>query len=282
MERIVITIRPAGNEKLDVSDAMQQVIDYFKLLNEAKKAAPCPEEPFTWRLERASTNSPFTVEAVAESVRPHVDISQQAQQVKREFASAIRGLLQDKSPAWWMDASAIQIAGSIFRRNTNGIANTEIEIAPDDKLVIDREQAIKGADAVSGISAISGDDIHARTSFGEVRGIMVGAGSFYNSPAIQIRTEQYPGIIYCILPAKLVKEFGGAHEMKEIWEGRSIGVTGKLIYVDGGKLARIQVEEIRELPNVPRISLDDFVDKDFTMGLDPVEYLRRLHEGELA
>lgn len=282
MERIVITIRPSGNEKLDVSDAMQQVVDYFKLLNEAKKAATSPEEPFTWRLERASTNSPFTVEAVAESVRPHVDISRQAQQSKREFASAIRGILQDQSPAWWMNASSIQIAGNIFRRNTNGIANTEIEIATDDRLVIDQEQAIKGVNAVSGISAISAEDIHARTAYGEVRGTMVGAGSFYNSPAIQIRTEQYSGVIYCILPTKLVNEFGGAHEMKEIWEGRSIGVTGKLIYADGGKLSRIQVEDIRELPNVPRVSLDEFLDKDFTLGLDPIEYLRRLHEGELA
>src|SRR5690606_28459560 len=101
-------------------------------------------------------------------------------------------------------------------------------------------------------------------------------------PAIQIRTEQYPGVIWCILPGRLVEEFGDTHTMREIWEGKMIGVEGVLVYATGGKLSRIDVQSIRELKSAPPISLEEIRDEQFTAGLDPVEYLRQLHEGELA
>ena len=285
MERIVITIHPAPSdtEKLDVSDAMQQVIDAFKLLSEAERAITSPRESFRWKLESASANSPFTIVAVAEAVNSGVDVSDQVRKVKQEFSSGLRKLINESAPAWWMGPSALGIAGSVFGRGTNGISNTEIDLEQNDKLILDRPHALLGARAISAITAISvGAELEARESYGELRGTMVAAGKYRGKPAIQIRTEQY-GFVWCqFTTPRLIEEFGDAHVVSEIWEGKNIGVEGKFIYADGGKLSRLEASKVREIEGVPHISLGDVVDKDFTAGLDPVEYLRRLHEGELA
>jgi hypothetical protein len=46
-------------------------------------------------------------------------------------------------------------------------------------------------------------------------------------------------------------------------------------------LNRIDAEDVRQI-DVPPFDLDAILDPDFTAGLDPVEYLEKLHEGDLA
>lgn len=284
MERIVITIRPtqSDDELLRVSDAMQHVIDYIKLFEEAEHAIASPEESFEWRLERASTNSPFTVVAVAESMHPMVDVSSQVQKVKAEFSSGMRGLIQNRQPPWWMGPDAIDLARSVFVRSQNGIGSTEIQISANETFSIDRAQADAGLKAIAAISAIIvSADISDRVAWGEIEGVMVAAGRYRNCPAIQIRTELY-GFVWCQLSKALIEKFGNEHTMRDVWEGKTLGIEGKLIYASGGKLSRIEANNIRELETVPPIDLDSVLDQDFTSGLDPIEYLRRFHDGELA
>lgn len=284
MEHLIITIRPAqsDNELLRVSDAMQQVIDSLKLLAEAERAISSPEKSFEWRLERASTASPFTIVARAEAIHPHVDVSEQVRKVKAEFSSGIRKLIQIRELPWWMGPDAVNLARSVFARTQNGIGNTEIEIAPNDKLFIDRKEAAAGIEAIDGINIASvQDDLNDRIAWGEIEGVIVAAGRYQNCPAIQIRNEQY-GFIWCQLSKALIKEFGDEHRMSDIWSGKSLGVEGRLIYGKAGKLSRIGVIGIREMESVPRIDLDSVLDPDFTSGLDPVEYLQKLHDGEIA
>lgn len=285
MERIVITIRPSpsSGERLDVSDAMNQVIDAFKLLSEVDQALASPRESFRWKLESASTNSPFTVVALAEPIIPGIDIENQVRKVKQEFSSGLRRLINESIPAWWMGPSALGLASSVFKRISNGISNTEIDLEQENSLLLDNSNALLGSRAISAITAISVEkDLAARTSYGELQGLMIAAGRYQGKPAIQIKTEQY-GFVWCrFTTQELINEFGDAHAVSEVWEGRNIGVRGKLVYADGGKLSRIEADKVREIAGVPLISLEDVIDKDFTAGLDPIEYLRQLHEGELA
>lgn len=69
--------------------------------------------------------------------------------------------------------------------------------------------------------------------------------------------------------------------MKDVWEGQALGVRGRLIYAAGGKLSRIDADEIREIRSA-RVDLESVLDPNFTAGLDPVEYLEQLHEGRLG
>jgi len=110
---------------------------------------------------------------------------------------------------------------------------------------------------------------------------MVAAGRYRNRPAVQVRSEMY-AFIWCVLSDRLIGQFGDEHSVADIWKGKSIGVTGTLHYDRGGKLAKIDAREIREIKAAALIDLNAILDPDFTAGMDPHEYLERLHAGELA
>lgn len=285
MERLTITIRPGPPSEeglLLIEDAMQQVIDLVRLHEEAERAMAAPEQAFEWRLERASTDSPFTVVAVAEGVDPAVDVSPQAQKVKAEVSRGIRSLIESGEASWWMGPDAMNLVRSVFTRTQDGISDTEIEFTPTETVTIDRARAAAGIRAIAGINAINIEaELIERVAFGEIQGVMVAAGRYKNRPALQIRTDLY-GFVWCQLSPEMTERFGDEHKMRDVWEGKMIGVEGRLIYAAGGKLSRIEVTDIREIQAAPHIDLDSVLDPDFTAGLDPVEYLRQLHEGELA
>jgi hypothetical protein len=70
--------------------------------------------------------------------------------------------------------------------------------------------------------------------------------------------------------------------MAEVWQGKTVGVYGRLSYAAGGQLRRVEVIDMREITAAPPINLDSILDPNFTSGMDPHEYLQRLHDGELA
>lgn len=284
MERIRITIHPPSSDEglLDVSDALQQVIDLLSLYEQAETANASPDESFEWKLVQASANSPLTIVAEARALNPSVDIGPQVRKVKTEVASGLRNLMQGEGPAWWMQRDAVNLARSLFARNQNGIAVTEIDFGDNQLLAIDRAHADVGIRAVTGIDAVDVEaEIRARNAWGEIQGVMVAAGRYRGQAAVQIRTEQY-GFVWCRLPAEVRARYGSAHKMEEVWEGKPIGVRGRLIYGNQGKLSWIEANDIREIIAAPKIDLASVLDPDFTTGLNPAEYLRQLHEGTLA
>ncbi len=170
----------------------------------------------------------------------------------------------------------------IFARNLNGIASTEIdfEVPSLDILSIDRSRANEGLRAVEAINPFEVSDIPERIAYGEIEGRLVAAGRYARRPAIQINTHFY-GFVWCVLGEALVNRFGGEHKLAEVWEGRTVGVYGRLHYLTGGHLNRMDADEVRPI-EVPPVDLDAILDPDFTAGFDPVEYLEKLHEGDLA
>src|SRR6266550_1361791 len=284
VERLTITIRPGPSDEglLRVADAMQQVLDLVRLHEEAEKAMASPEKAFEWRQERASASTPFTVVALADPIDPNVDVSGHVREVKSVVATGIRSLIRGEAP-WWMGPDAMNVARSVFGRTQNGVSVTRIEYGPNEFITIDRAQAAAAIRAIGAINALSLDaEITEREASGEIQGIMVAAGRYRNRPGIQIKTDLY-GFVWCQLADQISQRFGSEHAMREIWEGKTLGVAGKLIYAAGGaKLSRIEVFEIREIPVAVRVDLENVLDPNFTAGLDPVEYLRQLHEGELA
>jgi hypothetical protein len=284
MERIVITIYPpeADGRLLSVVDAMQQVLDAVRLFTRAQAALANPEDAFDWLLEKATTNSPpFSVTALAVPVQRDRDVSKYVQEIEHVVSTGVSKLVNDGDPPWWM-AEILDSTRSLFQRNMNGIYRTHISMAANETINIDRNGAAAGLRAIEAFDALNvGKEISPRTAWGEIQGMMTAVGRYRGKPAIAIRSEQY-GFIWCPLTSALVDKFGGEHRLNEVWHGRIIGVTGKLIYSEGGKLSRIEAHDIREIAATAPVDLDSLLDPDFTSGLDPDEYLRRLHEGELA
>lgn len=287
MDRIVITICPTPSDEglLRVADAMQQVIDAIKLLDHAERALISPQESFEWRLERASTRSQFTVVAVAEPINPIIDVTMQVRHVKAEVSRGLHDFIVHGQPPTWMDKDSIKIVKDIFFRNQNGIGRTDIDFEvegnPGDILAIDRDQANAGIRAISALNLLDDIDLPERESFGEIEGVMVAAGRYRNRPAIQIRSELY-GFVWCPLTNSVINKFGTEHSVADVWRGKTIAVHGRLGYAIGGMLRRVEVSDIREVRAALPIDLDSVLDSDFTSGLDPHEYLTKLHEGELA
>lgn len=183
-ERIVITIHPSSTDEglLSVSDAMRQVIDALRIFEEAQRALASPDEAFDWRLERASTNTPFTVTAIATPKNPSIDVSEHVRRVKSTVSSGLRDLVANRAPSWWMGPEAIAVARSVFDRNLNGIWRTDIEISPDETLTVDRNLASDGVRAIGAISAI--DDalkIPERIAWGEIEGLWLRLDVFVTS-----------------------------------------------------------------------------------------------------
>jgi hypothetical protein len=285
MDRVVITIHPTVSDAglLSVADAMQQVLDSMRLFEDAQTALGTPNESFEWKLEKASTNSPFTVVAIAQPVNHSVDISVAVSRVKQNVSDGIRDLIERGATAPWMTQGSVAIATNIFARNRNGIGETSIEFDVDNVVSIKRQQAEAGIRAIESINVMMLDqDIPARVSFGEIEGVMVAVGRYRNRPSLQIRTELY-GFIWCPLQERLIDQFGSEHAMREVWDGKTIAVQGRINYAVGGrKIALIDTFDIREITAAPPLDLSTVLDPNFTSGMDPHEYLEKLHEGQLG
>ena len=284
LNRLVITIRPEPSDdgRLQVREAFQQVLDTLELFEQAQRSLGDSYASFVWRLEKASTSSPFTIIAVAEPNNPAIDIAPQVSHIKAEVAFGVRGLIAHGRPPSWLGRERLPLALGLLSRNTNGIAKTEIDFEEPniDPLSIDRHQASAGLQAIEELNPIAGLDIPERSAYGEIEGQFVAVGHYRGRPSIQIRTLLYD-VVSCVLSDALIARWGGEHKVSEVWEGKTVGVSGHLNYLSGGRLNRIDAEEIREL-TTPDFNLDAILDPDFTSGLDPVEYLDKLHEGDLA
>jgi hypothetical protein len=283
MDRVVITIHPTVSDErlLTVADAMQQVLDHIKLFEDAQQAMGDPRTRFEWRLEKASTNSPFTVVAVAQAVDPAVDVSAAVKRVKADVSYGLRSLMTRGVPPQWMTQGSFAVAKNIFARNLNGIGETDIDFDEGDVLSIKTDQANAGISALEALNVMAFEqELAPRLSFGEIEGVMLAAGRYRNREAIQIRNEMY-GFIWCTLSKELIAKFGDEHSMSDIWKGKTLGVYGRLNYAAGGKLATIDAMDVREIEAAPLVNLEAILDPDFTAGMDPHEYLERLHEGQL-
>ena len=154
MNRVVITIRPAFSDDalLSVSDAMLQVLDSLRLLQNAQLTMGDPHDRFDWKLERAFTSGSFTIVAVALPMNPSIDISGAVERTKAHVSRGIKSLIVDGVTAPWMTQESLSIVRSIFARNQNGIGETTIDFGGAEILSIDRQQAEAGSRAVAHIT----------------------------------------------------------------------------------------------------------------------------------
>src|SRR5215213_8871462 len=122
MDRIVITIhpKPSDDALLSVKDAFQQVLDTLNLFEDAHRALGAPQSTFEWKLERASTNTPFTVYAIPEAVDPAIDIAPYLEHTKAEVARGIEDVIRGEPPRW-MSSNGAGTVRNFFARNVNGV-----------------------------------------------------------------------------------------------------------------------------------------------------------------
>ena len=214
MDRLVITIYPAPSDEglLRVTDAMQQVIDALRVLEQAERALVTPQELFEWRLERASTASPFTVVAVAEAIDPSVNVTPHVRRVKTEVSRGLRDFIIRGVPPHWMDPEGMLAFRRVLSRNRKWVGRTDIDFDigvsnEHDVISIEREQADAGLWAITALNIMDFRYISRAGSFGEIEGFMVAAGRYRGRPAVQICSDLY-GFVWCALSPGVIDRFG--------------------------------------------------------------------------
>ncbi len=278
-QRIVITVRPQPSDDglLTVTDALQQVIDLLKVVEAASRDVTSdPQTSFDWRLEKASTNSPFTVVAVAQARNPSVNVLDYVVKAKYQAAQALRMIDQRVAVPPWLNKEARGALQSLYQRNLNGVSETSIEFADSSPAVnITKKSASIALEALKDASPFDDITLQPRTAFGEIDGRLIAVGRWKQRPALTIVSPLY-GAVICVVPMALVTKMGGHTTLEDVWKGRSVAVNGRLLYARGGSLSRVVVETIRERVS-PVIDIMDVIDPEFTSGLDPVEYINALH-----
>lgn len=274
-DKIVVIVEPTSpSERLDIADAFQQVLDYLRLV----ELAASEDADFDWKLERASTNSPFTVVAYTPVGSIAAKNRQSLAVAQKRTEEGLRELATGKVPAW-MRMRQRNAARRITRRFHDNIGRMSLKTDETAKgaFLLNRklaESALATLERVDGIEAVI---VPKHTSYGEIEGLLVGVGSHYSSPALWVRANGY-GVVRCTVKQDKLEELGDEATLKEVWKHRRVRIVGTLTYAEGGDLEQVAVDEMQLFPD-GGVTLAQVVDPDFTGGMEPIEYLDRLHDG---
>ena len=247
-ETVTIVVHPSGvdADALTVSDAMQQVLDIFALLSKAE-AQRIGAHQVVWRLESASTNSPFTVSAIAVANDPLGIVDHEAHLAKAALEEAWAGLLSAREKAPWIDRDSEIIVRRILHRSLNGIGRTDIRFNDDTPpVVIDHKAALRADNFLKLVEAEAAalvEDL-TRTEYGAIEGVVTGITTHYRKPAFVIRERLFDREIKCVLSDAAAAKVGAEHEWREAWSGQRILVSGRLHFNSNGDLMKIDADEV--------------------------------------
>jgi len=281
--RVRIVVRPAPDDdsRLTVEDAMRQVLDAIEVLNAARTAAlGSSDAAFTWKLEKASTNSPFTIEAIADPVRFDAAIGSLVDKTKALAFETLSTTVKGDPPTHWISREGAGALGRIAARSMNGIASTLVDFYDSPAVEVTKENAPRLLQALRASDPYVQIETPKRVAFGDVDGRLIAVGTHWRAPALFLFNPLY-GRVPCVIPQHMVETLGSEATMTDVWRGKAVTVTGKLFYAAGGKLTSVEVTELRERKITP-VLLSEVIDADFTDGLEPPAYLDRLHEGDLG
>jgi hypothetical protein len=274
-ETVTVVVYPSGADAdtLTVFDAMQQVLDTFALLSKVE-AQKTGSKQIVWRLERASTNSPLTVSAIAVPLDPAGVIDQEVQLAISAFEEGFYGVLSARDKATWIDREADDLIRRILKRNLNGVGRTDVRFGEETSpIVIDHRAALRGVGFLEMKAAedAARDDL-TRTEYGAVEGYVIGVTTHYNKPAFSLRTRLSEREVKCVLRPEIAAKIGGSHDWNEAWAEQRVLVRGGLYYNARGDLVKVYAEDIEEI-RPESFSIADIRDEQYDPGASPVDFL---------
>lgn len=248
-ETVTIVVYPSGadSDALTVSDAMQQVLDIFALLAKAE-AGRIGSEQVVWRLQSASTNSPFTVSAVAVASDPVTVVDRQAQAAKMALGEGWNGLLSAREKAPWIDTPTEQIVQRVLARSLNGVGRTDIRFDDDETpdIIIDHQAAVRADNylrLVAAEAAAAEEDL-TRTEYGGIEGYITDITTHYRKPAFVVRERISNRDITCVVMTQDAEVALGGHQWREAWTDQRVFVSGKIYYNAKGQILKVDAETL--------------------------------------
>jgi hypothetical protein len=284
METIVITIHPSrdDNEPVRALEALEQGADVLRLLDAVGRSHHTGGVPPLWRLVRASTNSPLTLEVSVDESADLDDIDIYIRETRNELVESLQELAEKGALPTWLNEEVLPVARNIFSRSRNGLGALEIGNGNGKRFVLDQvvaESVAPTLDVAPNVVVEAGRG--EEQVWGEVEGTIVSVGTWYGKPAFRVGSRQLVKAPWCILAPALVESLGAELTADAVWKHKRVAMRGQLIYRDGS-IVRVLASTIRDLAPSSPVDIEALRDPNFTGGLDPVEYLRRFYEGELV
>ena len=272
--KVILEIKPSDpTSELDAVTAFGEVLDAIDLANET--LPPKARRALRWELEKASKNSPFTVEIEATAIEsPEIDF-----QAVSHLAGALEYLTDDvdEPPPDWLGAKALNKAKRLFEKNADGVRSNIAFPEINREIRITQITANK---ALRRIEELLSKEIEWPTELGSVEGLIEEVGRHYKKPSFTLRTSRDGGSIKCIVTDDEVMErIGQEHTWAEAWMGKPVIVSGKIFRDKAGQIHSIEVRDVRYPPSPPN-NLEEALDEGFTGGLSAEEYLKKIR-GEM-
>lgn len=278
VERVKITVTPSAKHPtiLDVKDAMRQVLHFFEFLSDDQ------DEVVVWNLVNATTNSPFTAEGEAVSLRAGVDVSVVARAQKIEAAETLNALIEGRRPLRRLPKAAESVARQFFLQNVNGIGTTRIDLgAAADEVVVTPGRAQSALKVISEGGEGTFSLLPAnreREEIGSLEGVLLEVGTHHNHPAFCLVERLSNREVWCRVPKEFEREFAEETSFGDVWGKRRVRVRGRIKYDSSGKVLYVVAHGITGVEPNPT-NLDDLYDPHFTGGRSIEEYIEALREG---
>ncbi len=269
-ERLTLKIIPPsdGRGELGVQDAMQQVLDTFKLLEGT--------DGVVWRLISATTNSPLTIVAEA-------DESALAAEQVEQFSESLAELQAGRFPEAWKRPELRQIASNLLRRSSHSIARTEFTLPGMSPIALTAEDAIPFLGIAESADLLQQDSLalgNTKKQRGSIEGMLGEVATYYGKPALRIRERKSQREITCVITEELAKSFESHASIQDVWMKRRVTIRGDILYRTDGKIARIEAFDVVPTKKI-ELPLPKLYDPDFTGGLSAAEYLDKFRAGEI-
>ena len=277
--KVKFTVEPseAHHEILTVQDAFQQAIDFFDLLTDDA------DTHVVWKLEMASTNSPFTCEGEPVDIRTwaaaYNHVEERVNIVERNFQRIAEGKdFDDEFPR-----EKLETARRLLRRNMNGVGLTRASFSEDAEAVVVSQQTSKRyfEDVLRPAESLHSYlfSSTARHEIGSLEGRIVEIGTDYDAPALQIKEHNTGRAIWCRVSVEKAQDIGSEMKANDAWNHRRVRVSGTLNYDNDGNILRVLNGTFTYIDVAPT-DLDKLEDREFTEGYSPSHYLDLLRENE--
>lgn len=281
-ERLTIRVELAdgGDGAPTVQEVFTHVLELFELADDGSGVR--------WAFVSASTRSPLTIVAEARGAAPPEVVIANADRQIRQFVEDVDALQRGALPQPWRSGPKHATARRLLARSASVVRSTVIRSIHSDATRPPVEATITTAIAMPLVKAIDDGRVEEprRTmpsqQMGSLDGTLVQVTRYYGHPSVLVRDRLSDEEVHCIVSEQDRERIASEASFNDVWGGRRVLVTGVLHYNNSGALTRITADSLRLFPSAPEPNFDELRDPDFTGGLDPVEYLDRLHGGTLG
>lgn len=281
--KVIVQSNLGGDGPLTIRDALQQVLDFFELM-EVAQGSDQESRAVTWKLAAISFASPLQATGEAISADPAVSIDLIAKRAKARVYESFNQIMKKQTVPDWVDDRAERLIKSLLQRNTNGVGRTDFQLSPKAPLVTIVEKSARAGLVTleqADLARVAAQTDLTRTEYGSVEGDIVKTETYFRRPAIVIRERVGGKDVSCVLSDELAKTVGPQHSWSEVWGSQRVIISGEIFYDKYGDISRISVDEIIPVKPQP-MTFSEIGDSNITNGLAIPDYLDKLREGKLG